>query len=89
MYKKGIKLKKQTKYFLIGLFFLIIAMFCITLFPIIIKKYTTLKLENYVFVQTELLFLIITSIFLGSVFINLTIFLLTHQKPLLCAVSSE
>ena len=56
-------MKKQTKYFIIGLLFLISAMFSITLFPIFIKLFTKFSIQKYIFIQIEFFLLVASSIF--------------------------
>ncbi len=57
-------LKRQTKYFTIGLLCLILAMFCITFLPVILKLYVkNIIFQNYIYVQIEFFLLAVCSIF--------------------------
>ncbi len=56
-------MKRQTKYYLIGSAFLIMAMFCITFLPPLIKFKTTFHIKEYIYVQLEFFLLLISSIF--------------------------
>ncbi len=54
-------MKRQTKYFYIGLLCLINGLLCVTYLPYIIKR--LVFLQNYVFVQIEFLLLVTCAIF--------------------------
>lgn len=57
-------MKRQTKYFYIGLLCLICGLFCITYLPYILKSLIIkIHLQNYIFVQIEFLLLVICAIF--------------------------
>jgi len=55
--------KKQTKYFLIGGILLLCALFSITFLPLIIKFFTKLSIQKYIYVQIEFFLFVASSIF--------------------------
>ncbi len=54
-------MKKQTAFFIIGIIFLFLAIFCITLLPYILKKYTLIKVQEYMFSEMEFLLLLLSA----------------------------
>ena len=56
-------MKKQTKYFTIGFLLLICALLSVTFLPIVIKLFTKLNIQKYIYIQIEFFLLIASSIF--------------------------
>ncbi len=56
-------MRRQTKYFYIGLLCLILGLLCVTFLPYIFKTLFSIYLQNYIFVQLELFCFVTCAIF--------------------------
>ena len=57
------KLNRQTKYFINGVVLIILALFCVTFLPPLIKSKTSLIVQNYLYFEVEFFLLALSAIF--------------------------
>ncbi len=57
------KMNRQTKYFINGAILIILALFCVTFLPFLIKIKTSFIIQNYIYFQIEFFMLALSGIF--------------------------